>query len=361
MGMDQNLLRLRVSHFERPVPGSAYISFDTPGQALPAYRAGQFLTLLFPDLGARPLRRSYSLASAPGVDDRLSIGVKRTPNGAVSDFLTRKLSVGDELQALPPAGQFVLPPMRQAQPLLLIAGGSGFVPVFALLKSALAQYEATEVYLLLANRNAGMVFFREALNEWAQRFPNRLRIVHLLSQPTPGCDRQLQASSGATIRSGRLSNGWLEHWAAQVLGARLPEAHAFVCGPPGLMLKAEMTLKFMGFGEERLHKEDFVIHTPFRPSAQGLPAAEVALDFRGNAYTFTVAPGQTILEGALRAGIELPYSCQSGSCTTCSAQLSAGRVDMYTHNSRIDSEATRGHFFTCVAYPTTPAVHLRVD
>lgn len=361
--MDQQLLRLRVGHIERPVPGSAHLFFEMPGQALPDYQAGQFLTLLFSDIGPSPLRRSYSLASAPGVDSGLSICVKRTPNGVVSDYLTRKVAVGDELRALPPAGRFVLPEPAGStpEPLLMVAGGSGVVPIFSLLKEALSRPAAPEVHLLLANRNASAVFFRERLQHWAKRFPARLKVLHLLSQPTSACARQLQVAPQIEVRSGRLSNAWLEQWVEACFGKRLPQVHAYICGPPGLMLKAEMTLKFMGVGPARLHKEDFIIHTPFRPSASQLPEATVALNYRGRAYTFKVAPGQTVLEGAQQAGIELPYSCRSGSCATCSAQIVAGQVDMYTHDSRMDSAATRGHVFTCVAYPTTEAVRLRVD
>jgi ring-1,2-phenylacetyl-CoA epoxidase subunit PaaE len=356
--MNQELLTLIVTHISRPVPGSAHIFFDVQDQPLPDYHAGQFLTLLFPDLGPLPFRRSYSLASTPGVDPQLSICVKRTVNGQASAYLTQKLQVGDVLRALPPAGQFVLP--DTPRPLLLIAGGSGFVPVFALLKAALNRPGTKKIQLLLANRNAESVFFREELKQLERRHSDRLRVVHLLSQATATCEDELKATAHTEVRQGRLSNAWLEFWAEQVLGKQMPEAHAYVCGPPGLMLKASMTLRFLGFGADRLHQEDFIIHTPFRPEASQLPHAVIELRFKGKALAFPVAPGQTLLEGALAAGIELPYSCRSGSCTTCSAQLTGGRVEMYTHNSRVDSDATNGHIFTCVAYPVTPQVQLTI-
>jgi ring-1,2-phenylacetyl-CoA epoxidase subunit PaaE len=356
--MNQELLTRIVTHISRPVPGSAHIFFDVEEQPLPDYQAGQFLTLLFPDLGPVPFRRSYSLASTPGVDPQLSICVKRTVNGQASAYLIQKLQVGDTLQALPPAGQFVLP--DTPRPLLLIAGGSGFVPVFALLKAALNGSGTEKIQLLLANRNAESVFFREELKQLERRHSDRLRVFHLLSQATTTCEDELKATAHTEVRQGRMSNAWLEFWAEQVLGKQMPETHAYVCGPPGLMLKASMTLRFLGFGDDRLHQEDFIIHTPFRPEASQLPQATITLQFKDKALSFPVSPGQTLLEGALAAGIELPYSCRSGSCTTCSAQLTEGRVEMYTHNSRVDSDATNGHIFTCVAYPATPQVQLTI-
>ncbi|MEQ8702401.1 MAG: ferredoxin--NADP reductase [Phaeodactylibacter sp.] len=356
--MDQELLTLQVARIDRPVMDSAHIIFEIKGQPVPDYQAGQFLTLLFPELGPGPVRRSYSLASAPGVDAQLSICVKRTVNGQASAYLTKRLQVGDVLQALPPAGQFVLP--EGPKPLLLIAGGSGFVPMFSLLKAALNSAAPTSIQLLLANRNARSVLFREELKQLESAHPDRLRVLHLLSQPTEDCEAALAATAHTDIKQGRLSNAWLEFWAAQALGPALADAHAYICGPPGLMLKAAMTLRFLGFGAGRLHQEDFIIHSPFRPKADQLPLATVELRYKGQTLSFPVKPGQTLLEGALLAGIELPYSCRSGSCTTCSAQLTAGRVEMYTHNSRVDSEATNGHIFTCVAYPVTPQVQLTV-
>lgn len=356
--MEQELLPLKVSRIERPTADSAHIFFDTTVSLVPAYQAGQFLTLLLPDAGPLPIRRSYSLASAPGVDDQLSICVKRTVNGQASAYLTKRLQVGDTLQSLPPAGQFVLP--QAPRPLLLIAGGSGFVPVFSLLKAALAGHASTPVQLLLANRNARSVFFREALAGLENAYPDRLRVLHLLSQPTAHCEKQLRATEKTAVKSGRMSNAWLEFWTEQALGSNLQQAHAYLCGPPGLMLKAAMTLRFLGFGQGRLHQEDFIVHAPFRPKADQLPEATVELRYKGKAFSFPVEPGRTLLEGASAAGIQLPYSCRSGSCTTCAAQLTGGRVEMYTHSSRVDSEATNGHIFTCVAYPVTPRVQLTV-
>lgn len=357
--MAQEFLKLTVSRIERPVADSAHIFFTTGEDAAPDYQAGQFLTLLLPDLGVVPIRRSYSLASAPGVDDHLSICVKRTVNGQASAYLTKRLRAGDTLQALPPAGQFVLPP--SPVPLLLVAGGSGFVPVFSILKAALSGGGTAGIQLLLANRNAQSVFFREDLKQLEKAYPDRLRVLHLLSQPTDNCDAQLRATPQTEVKTGRMSNAWLEFWTEQALGNNLHKAHAYLCGPPGLMLKAAMTLRFLGFGKGRLHQEDFIIHSPFRPKAGQLPRATAELRYKGRALSFPVEPGQTLLEGALVAGVELPYSCRSGSCTTCSAQLTGGRVDMYTHNTRVDSHATNGHIFTCVAYPVTPRVQLTVE
>ena len=356
--METNKIWLRVSRTVQQTRDSVQVFLMVENEQVFAYEAGQFLTLIFPDLGPSEIRRSYSLSSSPAAEEPLSICVKRTVNGSVSSFLTRKLRVGDRLQSLLPAGQFVLPPEDAGEEeLVFIGGGSGLTPLFSLIKEALLRQPRRRIRLILANRNEDHILFREELQSWQRRFPDRFRIIHWLSMPHGRLDLGRSEGLDTTIRPGRLSNLALEMMLQRELGEALPDAHVFLCGPPGLMLKAEMTLRFMGFSGDRLHKEDFVIHEPFRPAPEGLPNSLITVKGVGQ---FKLSAGQSILEAALAAGVELPYSCRSGTCTTCSAQLQSGRVEMYTSNSRVDSEATQGHVFTCVAYPLTEEVTLEV-
>src|ERR1700744_4081964 len=114
------------------------------------YEAGQFLTLLFTFHG-REVRRSYSFSTAPGVDPVPGITVKRVPNGEISRHLLDHLRVGDTLTALPAAGRFTLPDVEDAgegAELVFIAAGSGLVPVYSLLKQAIAARSKSRIVLL---------------------------------------------------------------------------------------------------------------------------------------------------------------------------------------------------------------------
>ncbi len=359
--METEKIQLRVTGIGRPTQDSVQLFLaSADGKPLP-YAAGQFLTFLFPDLGPAEIRRSYSLSSTPGVDEELSVCVKRTVNGAASTYLTRHMKVGDTLSALPAAGQFQLPETDgQPRDLLMVGGGSGITPLFSLLKRALSYNPADRVVLVLANRSEDHVIFREELMEWQRRYPQRLRLIHWLSAPNGRKSLGQKEGLNTLVKPGRLSNIAFEELAKQELKQPLERCHAFLCGPQGLMLKAGMTLRFMGLPEQQLHQEDFVIYAPFRPEPSQLPDSQAILEQDGRAQSFLVSAGQSLLEGALAAGIELPYSCRSGSCTTCSAQLLEGKVDMYTSSSRVDSDATKGHVFTCVAYPLTEQVRFRL-
>ncbi|MCB9080769.1 MAG: ferredoxin--NADP reductase [Lewinellaceae bacterium] len=322
------------------------------------YQAGQFLTLLFPE-GDEEVRRAYSLSSAPGIDPFFRITVRRQPNGVVSSWLTRKVREGDMLVSLPPAGSFVLSPSPgRPRDLVLVGGGSGIAPLLGILKAALTQEPATTVTLLLANRQWSSVVLREELQQWAQRFPERLRCHHYLSMPEePLVDLREQVQP-ASVYWGRLSNAVLESQCQQAIQHSPDDAHFFLCGPEGLLLKAGETLGYLGYGAAQIHREHFHVATPFRPTPEVYPQAFIYLQERGREQLFAVAPGQTILEGAEAAGIELPYSCRSGSCTTCVRKCLAGRVDLFTAAGHMTTAQTNGLVYTCVGYPLTDKVVL---
>lgn len=359
--METNKIWLRVSRIVPQTRDSVQLFFEAENGEPLSYEAGQFLTLIFPDLGPTVIRRSYSISAAPAAGEPLSICVKRTVNGSVSAYLTRKLQAGDRLLSLPPAGQFLLPDEAAVgKALVFIGGGSGITPLFSMIKEALLRQPQRSILLILANHSEDDIIFREGLKAWQRRFPNRFRIIHWLSAPNRRVGLGSVEGLDAVVRPGRLSNIALEAMLEQELGAALASSHAFLCGPPGLMLKAEMTLRFLGVSGNRLHKEDFVIHEPFRPEPEHLPDSQVWVRKAGWEQHFPLQAGQSVLEAAEQAGVELPYSCRSGTCTTCSAQLQSGRVEMYTGNSRVDSDATQGHIFTCVAYPLTEEVKFEI-
>lgn len=81
---------------------------------------------------------------------------------------------------------------------------------------------------------------------------------------------------------------------------------------------------------------------------------------KGQEYQFELKAGESILDAVLRNGIQLPYSCNSGSCTTCSVECIRGTVKMYTVGGPTDSKATKGTVFTCVGYPESDTVVLKL-
>lgn len=323
------------------------------------YRAGQSITLIFNDLAAKPFRRTYSFSSTPELDEYPAITIKRQANGLASTYLTRTLQVGDTLTALAPAGQFTLTTqIAKERDIILVGGGSGITPLFSILKQTLAEEQKSRVVLILANRNEEHIIFAKELRQWSEKYPKRFKTIHLLSNPLK--EMATLDTTNIEVLQSRFSNYLFEKLIKKELRFSRQDAQLFICGPEGLAMKAQMVLKFMGFTHQQVHREIFIIKNAFKPDASKFVDSHVKVHFQNNHYEFTVPAGQTILQAAEKSGINLPYSCLSGICTTCAGTCHAGRVEMYTQEGHTDSDTGVGLVLTCVAYPTTKNIEIRI-
>lgn len=362
MTATQDIVELQVVERIRETPRAISLVLQPLGGPL-RYRAGQFLTLVFDqgELGPKEVRRSYSFSTTPGVDPQLTITIKKKANGLVSRFLHSQVEVGDVLRAVPPSGIFLLPPGQEPRDLFLIGGGSGITPLFSILKEALYNEPQTRVVLLYANRDEDNIIYREPLRTLSKAYADRFHLIHLLSNPMDDLLSLRQKLAPAEVYWGRLSNHMVEKLVDDYQVHPLDRAHFFLCGPRGLMLKATNALGYKGFDEEQVHTENFVIRKAVRPSDENFPLASVHLERRGQAFDFTVQPGQTILEAAEQAGLYLPFSCRAGTCATCAGQCTKGEAVMYTQDGRIESAATKGLIFSCVAYPKSDTIRVIME
>ncbi len=350
------LLHLHLERRIRRTAEAATLEFR-PLQGPLNYRPGQFLTLLFHGSDGREIRRSYSLSSTPGLDLLPAITVKRVENGQVSRYLVEQAEIGALFESLPPAGNFTLPSEPSRFPAyVFIGGGSGISPLYGMIRHLLHFEAGLRVFLLYSNRDEESIIFRKELNELAERFPQRFRVIHLLSRPqrvaTPAPLPNVQTLPV------RLGNELLETLLRQIIGEDIPRAQYYLCGPRGILIKARMTLGYLKVPAEQVHRELFTVKKPRRPRRR-YPDARVVLHLPWGVQALRVPSGKSILEAALDAGIPLPYSCRSGICTTCTATCTHGRVDMYTQEGFLDSDTGKGLALTCVGYPATPEVELR--
>ncbi len=340
---------------------SVMVSLDVPEQLRSAYAfsPGQHLTVRRAD-PAGEVRRSYSICSTPAeLAERgvISIGVRRIPGGAFSDQATRELHAGDLVEVLPPLGHFTteLDPAR-VRHYAAIAAGSGITPVLSLLTTGLATEPASRFTLLYGNRGAASVMFAEELADLKNRFPGRLQIVHVLSR-----EPQLSA-----LLSGRLDADRLR----AILDSSLVDADSvdewFLCGPYGLVVDAQGVLAERGFTGRSVHTELFHVESEPPPARTGVATADgaaatltVLLD--GRESTVTMAPGERVLDAALRVRSELPYACKGGVCSTCRARLVAGEVTMARNYALEPDEVAAGYVLTCQSTPVTERLVVDYD
>ena len=295
------------------------------------YKAGQFLTLLFVRQG-RELRRSYSFSSTPDIDPVPAITVKRVANGEISRYLLDHLRPGDLLTSFLPAGRFTLDNARED--LFFIAAGSGLVPVFSLLKAAIAGTNSSCI-LLSQQHDTGATPFHDELTTLAAQYDQRFRWTQSL-----------------TVTDGRLNMERLERHLRQCGIART--AHCYVCGPPAFMRMVQFTLRVFGIPEQHIKREHFTVeHRPPPPPAFDPAPRKVTLHTPAGEFVFTVSWPDSILQAGLKNGIAMPYSCRAGRCSSCTARLLTGRLFIANNEVLTEKDRQQGLVLTCVGYAET--------
>jgi ferredoxin-NADP reductase len=129
----------------------------------PGHLAGQHVDVRLTAADGYAAVRSYSVASAPNSERRVELTVERLPDGEVSPYLTRDVAVGDRLELRGPIGGWFVWRPQQAEPIQLIAGGSGLVPLMAMIRSRAAARSTAQFRLLYSVREPGAVFYRNEL------------------------------------------------------------------------------------------------------------------------------------------------------------------------------------------------------
>lgn len=347
-------LRLRITDIIKETPDAFTYRLESISSEPVIYQAGQFLTFLI-ELHGATYRRSYSLSSTPGIDPFLSVTIREKENGEISRYILRHWQKGDVVTSLLPSGRFTLNKLGPApRDIFLMAAGSGITPVYSLLKHILYREPSARVKLVYSTPSPERTIFFHQLQALQLKFSAQLHIIYLFS-------RQLPEDGQGFIR--RLNNVSLEPLVNEELTYNRTDAEFFVCGPPDYMRMILLTLTFMGFAEEQLHKENFVVNTAVKVEKAGRPQdsspKEVELQLGAKSYRITVPGDQHILDSALQQGVMLPYSCKGGVCGSCTARCTEGKVWMPVNEVLTDRELAQGFILTCVSYPVSD--HIRIE
>ena len=150
----------------------------------PGHVAGQHVDVRLTASDGYSAVRSYSIASAPSSQRRVEITVERLPNGEVSPYLTRELAVGDRLELRGPIGGWFVWRTQQTEPIQLIAGGSGIVPLMAMIRSGAAAGSTAPFRLLYSVREPGAVWYRAELEALSGR-DDRVSVTYAYTRAVP--------------------------------------------------------------------------------------------------------------------------------------------------------------------------------
>lgn len=355
---------LRVTEVRRETPSAVSVAFEVPAELRDvfAFRPGQYLTLRT-RIEGEEVRRCYSICVPPGAGE-LRVAIKHVEGGAFSTHANRTLAAGDVLDVLPPEGRFAADAgsadaaPTKARRHLAIAAGSGITPIVSILATLLEREPASEALLLYGSRATPEILFRDALEDLKDRHLARLAIVHVLSREEQDLGVFAGRLDGARIA--RLVRGWAAPAAIDA---------AYVCGPEGLIATAETTLGELGVPRRHVHVERFVLAgEPVRAAARLAAADADAPAFArarvihdGKTTEVPIAEGEAVLEAALRAGLDLPWSCRAGMCCTCRARLVEGAAEMRQNFSLEPWEMEAGFVLTCQAVPTSTRLTVDYD
>ncbi len=315
-----------------------------------AFEPGQFLSVDVTVDGEK-LRRAYSLAGPCIEGAATHITVKRIPEGRVSHHLNDTVAEGQTLEVLGPSGNFTVEPHpSNRRHLVMVAGGSGITPVISILETVLRKEPESRVTLIYGSRAWDDVIFRQRLEALSDEFGERLIVDHVLEHPPEWW----------TGESGLLASHVLESRLNVFDIADDGAQSYFLCGPTPMMEAAHETLERRGVSADRILEERFT-SPEARSDVQGSRTTErVTIKRAGGELGIHVEPGQTLLEAALAAGADLPFSCAMGGCGACRVRVEDGDIQMEEPNCLGRAEREEGYVLTCIGRPIGTAT-IRVD
>ena len=348
---------LTIERIEHETTDSVRIALAIPPEYETEYEflPGQHLPFEV-TVGGKKLRRTYSICS--GVDERpLEIGIRVQPGGVFSEYAASRLSVGDTLDAMPPAGHFhVELDKANAKDYLGFAAGSGITPILSMITSVLETEPQSRFALFYGNRKQATTMFIEDLYALKNRYPKRLQLHFVFSRE----------EQEFPIAEGRLDADKVRELYAHFC-AGLDPAEAFVCGPDTMIREVTDTLVALGLPADRVHSERFGI--PREAAAAGPAAAAKSADqatvtiiMDGHRKSFEMhRDDDNIVDAAAGNGIDLPYSCKGGVCATCRCHVREGEVTMAANFGLEPWEVEAGYVLACQSRPVSASVLLDYD
>jgi len=349
---------LQVRQVQPATRDAIAVTFDLPPALAPAFRyiQGQYLTLRAA-IDGEEVRRSYSICAAVQ-DQQLRVAIKRVGGGVFSNWAAEHLKPGASIEVMPPQGNFHVPLQPDAaRHVVAFASGSGITPALSIIKSTLQAEPGSSVTLVYGNRSSGGVMFKEELEDLKDTYLGRFNLVWIMSRESQDID----------LFNGRIDYDkccqLLDHW---IEPAGIDTA--FICGPQDMMLATARALQDKGVAASRIKTELFgtpleggSVRAP-RASVQGREQCTVEVIVDGTRRRFVMDKNKdNLVDAGLKAGLEMPYSCKGGVCSTCRALVVEGEVDMDINFALEDYEVARGFVLCCQSFPVTDTLVIDFD
>ena len=324
---------LKVSQIRALTTNAVELKFEIPAELESKFnfKAGQYITIK-QNISGEEVRRSYSICSSN--TEGICVGVKRVEGGKMSSFLTTNIKEGDILEVMPPTGNFVL----HGKNVIGICAGSGITPIISMIKTHDSNFT-----LIYGNQTISSTMFYSDIK--------RLNInTHFV----------FSREKVEGEKEGRIDRNMLDAFSNKILSA---DAY-FICGPGEMIDTVFNFLTMKGIAKSKIHFERFTTTEKEETSKKQTEeiTSNVLVSIDGDDFEFTLSSnGKSILDAAMDAGADVPFSCKGGVCCTCKAKVLKGKAIMDQNSSLSEDEIEEGFILTCQAHPITENIIVDFD
>ena len=343
--------KLRVAEVRRETVDAVSVAFDVPNELKKEFEflPGQYITIQ-KDLQDSLLRRAYSICSSPQSGE-LRVAIKEVDKGRFSQYANKVLKEGDSIDVAAPEGRFVLDiDAANKKDYLAIAAGSGITPVISMIKTVLENEKESRFALIYGSKSGDKTIFKKELDHLVGISDGRLKVQYVYSQIIS--DKALFGRIDKKLIKDLLK-GELLDWSIDTF---------FLCGPEEMIDGAKEVLVSNGVKQDAIKFELFSSTSNKKEVTKSLNSnAEITIMLDDEETTFEMRKDEIILDVAIAKGLDAPYSCQGGVCSSCLARVTEGTAMMERNTILDDDEIEEGLILTCQAHPTTSTIKIDYD
>lgn len=342
--------KLRIEKIIRETKEAVTLCFTIPSDLKEKFQfvPGQYVNLQL-TLDNESIRRSYSICSGPR-DETLNVTVKSINNGKFSVFANTLLKEGALIEVSPPDGRFTLNtnPSNQKN-YLAIAAGSGITPIMSMIKHMMINEPQSTFVLLYGNKSAEQTIFFNELEALEKNHADRLFVHYCFTE------KPLDPHFFGRIDENQINNLLKQKY------NHLSFEQAFLCGPENMIETARKALIANDFAKDDIKFELFTSSLKENNISSSTTNCLATVIVDDETFEVEIAQNQTILDAVLKAGIDAPYSCQGGVCSSCIAKTSNGKATMKKNTVLTDGELNSGLVLTCQSLCDTDTITVDYD
>ena len=308
------------------------------------FSAGQYVTLEL-EIDGVSVRRSYSICSEPS-DETFEVGIKKVQNGIFSTYVNEKLRINDSIKVGKPEGRFIWEP-NENEKIMAIAAGSGITPIMSIIKSVIKHSEKSSLTLIYCNKSPDKTMFYKELQSLAKDFPNYLNIHWTFTE-----------ANEKDANFGRVNENYINF----ILNKnKIKPNKYFLCGPEKMIDLSKNFLIKKGISENQILFELFKETSNKKEINEASNSGFLNIKYDDVFYKLPLSAEKTILDIALQAKINVPYSCQGGVCCSCIGKITEGEAKMKSNQVLTDEEIREGLILTCQAVSTSEKITIDYD